>query len=88
MLVGGNTYNYRAIPEKVIQSYRQLRDFCTEQEVPIGAAALQFPLRHRVVKSVIPGPKNSTELEQILNWYNTEIPETFWDGLDSFNDIL
>ena len=88
MLVGGNTYNYRAIPEEVIQSYRQLRDFCTEQEVPIGAAALQFPLRHRVVKSVIPGPKNPAELEQILNWYNTEIPETFWDGLVSFNDIL
>ena len=88
LLVGGDTYNYRAIPEGVIQSYRQLRDYCADQEVSMGAAALQFPLRHRVVKSVIPGPKNPTELKQILNWYNAEIPEIFWDGLDSFKDIF
>ena len=88
MLVGGDTYNYRAIPEEVTQAYRQLRDYCVEQEVAMGAAALQFPLRHHVVKSVIPGPKNPAELEQILKWYNTEIPEPFWDGLDALNDIL
>ena len=88
MLVGGNTYNYRSIPEDVTQSYRQLRDYCAEQKVAMGAAALQFPLRHRVVKSVIPGPGNPAELEQIFSWYNTKIPETFWNGLDSLDDTL
>ncbi|MEP4247647.1 aldo/keto reductase [Tateyamaria sp.] len=81
LLVGGGTYNYRAIPDDIALRHRILLDYCRAQEVDIGAAALQFPLRHSVVKSVIPGPKNTTEFQQIQRWKDIEIPDQFWAGL-------
>ena len=86
MLVGGATYNYRAIPEDMAIRLKVLKHYCNEQNVEIGAAALQFPLRHSSVKSVIPGPKTPQELAQIMSWYNAHIPESFWSGLETLSD--
>ena len=82
LLVGGQTYNYREIPAEIAAQHKALSAFCADYGVDIGAAALQFPLRHCVVKSVISGPKNPNELAQILTWHNTEIPDTFWFDLE------
>lgn len=82
LLLGGSTFNYRAIPEDVAARYQKLVDYCKDHNVEIGAAALQFPLRHQLVKSVIPGPKTRHELAQIIKWYNTTIPDGFWSELE------
>lgn len=82
MLIGGSTYNYRAIPEEVQKRYNSLKKICAEHNVEIGAAALQFPLRSSIVKSVIPGPKTQGELEQIYKWANTTISQEFWNCLE------
>ncbi len=82
LLVGGLTYNYREIPAEIAAQQKALLAFCMDHSVDIGAAALQFVLRHPIVKSVIPGPKKPTELAQILTWYKAEIADTFWSELD------
>lgn len=81
LLVGGQTYNYRAVPDEIAKQHRKLVAYCEAHGVDIGAAALQFPLREDVVKSVIPGPKTPQELSQILDWMTHDIPPAFWDGL-------
>lgn len=81
LLVGGQTYNYRAVPDEIAAQHRKLAEHCQAHDVEIGAAALQFPLREEVVKSVIPGPKTPQELSQILAWLTHDIPAAFWDGL-------
>lgn len=81
LLVGGSTYNYLAIPEEIGKRHGALVEYCAHHKVEIGAAALQFPLRHRGVKSVVPGPKTPAELSQILNWMDAEISQSFWDNL-------
>lgn len=81
LLVGGATYNYRAVPQDIARKHRALLAFCQSEGVDIGAAALQFPLRQDVVKSVIPGPKTPQELQQILDWMKADIPDRFWEGL-------
>lgn len=81
LLVGGATYDYRAIPDEIAARRRVLLDYCTRHGVEIGAAALQFPLRHPVVKSVIPGPRTRAELRQIIAWSEAQIPTAFWEGL-------
>ncbi|MGI9402601.1 MAG: aldo/keto reductase, partial [Rhizobiaceae bacterium] len=43
--------------------------------------ALQFPLHHPVVCSVIPGPRSKTELAEILEWAAADIPQAFWSDL-------
>lgn len=82
LLVGGATYNYGAIPEDIAARHQTLLAYCHGQGVEIGAAALQFPLRQPIVKSVIPGPKSPHELQQIAQWADAEIPEAFWTGLE------
>ena len=81
LLVGGQTYNYGSVPDDIVVKHQQLVAYCKAHQVDIGAAALQFPLRESVVKSVIPGPKTPQELKQILSWMTQDIPGWFWDGL-------
>lgn len=85
LLVGGATYNYGSVPDDIVVRHRALLDYCSEHGVEMGAAAIQFPLRALVVKSVIPGPKNPKELRQILAWNSVKIPETFWSGLEALD---
>lgn len=88
MLVGGSTYNYLAIPEDMAARHRELLKYCKIHAVEIGAAALQFPLRHAQVKSVITGPKNIMELDKSLAWANATICEEFWLGLETLDDSI
>lgn len=82
-LMGTGKWNYEDAPATVLDHVRSLETFCRERSVPIGAAALQFPLAHKAVIAVLPGPKSVAELEGILAWWNTEIPAQFWADLSA-----
>ncbi len=87
MLVGGMTYNYREIPTAMSKRRDRLLELCRVHDVEIGAAALQFPLRTGVVKSVIPGPKSPDELKQIFQWNRSAIPDEFWLELENSSEV-
>lgn len=78
VLVGGKTFDYGAIPGTVAERVRAMQEVCDDHAVPLPAAALQFPLAHPVVKSVIPGPRRPAELDQILDWWDVPIPDALW----------
>ena len=80
-LMGTGTWNYAKAPQEIIDRVKRLEAFCKEAGVPIGAAALQFPLAHPAMAAVLPGPKSPTELEGILDWWQVKIPDAFWSGL-------
>jgi D-threo-aldose 1-dehydrogenase len=80
-LMGTGTWNYSAAPAHIAQRVQALEAFCKEWNVPIGAAALQFPLAHQAVCNVLPGPRTPAELDGILTWWNTSIPADFWTAL-------
>ncbi len=81
ILVGGDTWNYGAAPQNVIERVTALKQVCAQFDVPLPAAALQFPLAHPVVASVIPGLRSLDELSATLEWVQTEIPADFWAAL-------
>ncbi len=83
ILVGRETWNYAKAPEDVVRKARALADEADAFGLPLAAAALQFPLGDPIVSSVIPGPRNKDELEQIINWFETPIPAGFWLALKS-----
>ena len=87
LLVGGQTYNYHSVPDDIATQHQKLIAYCEAHQVNIGAAALQFPLREEVVKSVIPGPKSPDELSQIVDWMAQDIPAAFWAGLKDLDGI-
>ena len=87
VLVGRDTWNYAKAPKDVIDKARKLSVIADEFGIPLPAAALQFPLGDEIVCSVIPGPRDKGELEQIMTWFKTPIPTEFWATLKAKNLI-
>ena len=50
--------------------------------LPLGAAALQYPLRHPAVRIVLPGIRTEEELGQSLLWQTWPIPDDFWQAIE------
>lgn len=79
--VAGATFNTRLAPEPVLARVRQLEAVCARHHVALPAAALQFPLGHASVVSVIPGARSVEELQQNLDYMRQKIPSVLWDDL-------
>jgi D-threo-aldose 1-dehydrogenase len=87
ILVGREMWNYAKAPEAIVRRAEALHAVAQDHSIPLPAAALQFPLGHSLVSSVIPGPRSRSEFEEILKWASLEIPETFWTDLKT-NGLL
>ena len=74
-------YNYGPAPEEIVRKVAAIEKTCQEFDIPLPAAALQFPLAHPAVASVIPGIGKLRRIEQTLNLFTTEIPAEFWSEL-------
>ena len=83
ILAGGNTWNYAAAPADVIEKAKKIDQVCSSHGVALPAAALQFPIHHPLVATVIPGPRSRSEVNDIFNWWNLEIPASLWSDLKS-----
>lgn len=81
ILVGGDTFDYARAPEAVVRRVREIGAVCRDFDVPLPAAALQFPLAHKAVCNVLPGPRSPQELDEILAWWETDIPPELWTAL-------
>ena len=77
----GATFNYEAAPRAVIEKVAALEAVCERHGVPLPAAALQFPLAHKLVASVIPGLDSPERVSQAVALYNTPIPPGLWAEL-------
>jgi len=77
----GATFNYEAAPQAVMDKVAALDEVCAAHGVPLAAAALQFPLAHPLVASVIPGLDSPERVRQAVAWYNTAIPAALWTDL-------
>ena len=74
-------YDYGPAPEDVVKKVAAIESLCGEFDIPMAAAALQFPLAHPAVASVIPGIGKVSRINQTLNLFATEIPDEFWSAL-------
>jgi D-threo-aldose 1-dehydrogenase len=76
-------FNYAPATDEVLAKVAAIEQVCTRHEVPLKAAALQFPLHHPCVASVIPGTRSVAELTENLRMLRTPIPHDFWHELKS-----
>ena len=72
---------YEKAPSEIIKKVEAIEDICEKHNVTLGAAALQFPLRHPLVKSVLAGVKCEEEVNLAVQYMNEDIPVAFWDEL-------
>ena len=75
-------YDYEAPPAPILARAAALERVCEEHGVSLGAAALQFPLRHPAIASVIPGLVGEMQVHQTLERMAADIPENLWLELD------
>ncbi len=83
----GATYDYAAAPAELLARARAIDRVCRAHEVPLTAAALQFPLTHPCVASVIPGARSADEVRQNARSMRHPIPDALWDDLRA-EDLL
>jgi D-threo-aldose 1-dehydrogenase len=76
-------YNYAAPPAPVLERVRLLETVCEEFAVPLQAAALQFPLGHPAVASVVAGCVTGAESRNALDMFTHPVPPEFWAALRS-----
>jgi len=76
-------YNYGIASEDIQNKVRRLEAVCAKHDVDLKAAALQFPLAHPAVVSVIPGGARPEEVTENIVMMSASIPAGFWASLKS-----
>ena len=79
--VEGAKYDYAAAPPEVMERVRRIADVCARHDVPLAAAALQFPLGHPQVASVIPGASRPDQVTRNVAAFEHPIPADLWAEL-------
>ena len=82
ILAGGpSKFNYVDAPQEIIDRVAQMTAVCAEFGVPLGAAAIQFPMRHAAVSSVMVGAGQASDVTTNVGWFEQDIPEDLWAAL-------
>jgi D-threo-aldose 1-dehydrogenase len=81
VLAGTGRFDYTAAPASVLARAEALAEACRAFEVPLPAAALQFPLAHPAVVCVLPGARTAAQLRQNLDWFELPLPPELWQSL-------
>jgi D-threo-aldose 1-dehydrogenase len=77
----GARYNYVPADAAVLARAQKIKAVCDRYSVPLPAAALQFPLAHPRVCTVLLGIRAIDELEKNLRWLEVSIPDALWADL-------
>ena len=77
----GALYRYAPAEGEIIAKAERIAAVCRRHDVPLAAAALQFPLGHPSVVSVIPGPVTVKEVRANNAFMRHDIPNALWAEL-------
>lgn len=84
ILAGGDAkFIYVDAPAQVVHRVERLKAICASHGVPLGAAAIQFPLRHPGVTSVVVGARTARTITTSADWFETRIPDALWADIES-----
>ncbi len=76
-------FDYRDASGEIMERVARLAAICAGFDVPLGAAAIQFPLRNAAVASVLVGARSADDVATSVDWFEREIPDALWDELDA-----
>jgi D-threo-aldose 1-dehydrogenase len=79
--IEGARYAYGFADEAIKEKTRGIQAVAGRHGVSLQAAALQFPLAHPAVVSVIPGGAKPEEVTSNIGYLTEEIPTDFWAEL-------
>ncbi len=77
-----STYDYIKVTPEILKKALDIKKLLADFHIPLTAAAIQFPLRHPAVTSVVTGPRNVKELTANTADFDMNIPEAAWNALE------
>jgi D-threo-aldose 1-dehydrogenase len=77
----GASFDYIPARDEIVAKAVAIQDVCRKYDVPLAAAALQFPLAHPRVSTVLIGARTVGELDDDLALLDVEIPRALWADL-------
>lgn len=79
----GATFNYAPASTEWLVKAQRIKQVCEKHGVPLKAAALQFPLMHPAITTVLNGCRSVAELNENIAMFDTKIPARLWSDLRS-----
>jgi D-threo-aldose 1-dehydrogenase len=79
----GGTYDYHPASPEVLARARALEEVCERHGVSLRAAAMQFPLAHPAVATVLVGCRGASEVRENAASFAARLPPALWDALRS-----
>lgn len=73
------TYDYLPLAPETVRRVHALQDFCTRHGASLAHAAVQFAMRNSAISTLLLGPRNVAELDQLLDACAQTLPDVFWD---------
>jgi D-threo-aldose 1-dehydrogenase len=83
ILAGGSTFDYGPASADVRARVDAVRAVCDRHGVPLRAAAVQFPLRHPVIASVLIGLRSPAEVSDAVAMLAHDVPDELWHDLET-----
>ena len=77
----GSRFDYRPAPPAIVDRARRIAAVCERHDVPLRAAAIQFPLAHPAVVSLIAGVRSVDHLDEYPALMRRPIPAALWADL-------
>ena len=74
-------YEYGRMPEPLWERLQSVLAVCRAHEVPLPAAAVQYPLRDTAVRSVVVGGSRPEQMRRNAELMAIDIPAALWDDL-------
>jgi D-threo-aldose 1-dehydrogenase len=75
------TFDYVTADPEVIARATAMQKACAAYDVPLRAAAMQFPRRHPAVSAIVLGSGTSAEIRDSMAMLDIAVPEDLWTEL-------
>jgi D-threo-aldose 1-dehydrogenase len=76
--VPGAKYGYGDAKPDILERVRGMEAICARHGVPLNAVAMQFPLAHPAVRSVVIGARSQDEVAANIRAFQMPIPPDLW----------
>jgi D-threo-aldose 1-dehydrogenase len=77
----GAHHNYGAASPQILERVAAIKDVCRQHSTPLSAVAVQFPLAHPAVASVVVGMRSPSEVDENIDALTFDIPPALWTDL-------
>jgi D-threo-aldose 1-dehydrogenase len=78
----GANFDYAPAPPGLLAQARSMATVCQEHGTTLPEVAMQFPLHHPAVASVVAGTRTSAQAVANSGFMRAKIPEAVWPALD------